>query len=158
MRHISVRKTAYVVFEPDEEELARIARDAGFQAIVERQERVVLISLAPEERRPLFFDAADSRQGGRLAAARTFANGASGVVFNTPFVLEAAAGPDGSGVRIRLCTEVRWDIARKFPQGACETSLLALFQQLVQDLSAGMVGLCGLPPRAHAGVMAKTAP
>jgi hypothetical protein len=143
MRHISVNNTNYVLFEPDEEALTKIAIEAGFRVQIEKQERVYLISLAPQVRKQMFFDAADTRQTGRLAAARTFINGVSGAVFNTPFVLEALAGP---GVRIRLAIEVRWDLARKYPQGASETSLLMLFQQLVQDLAAGMVGVCGVPP------------
>ncbi len=144
MRHFTVKNTAYVLFEPSEEELGRIASEAGFRAGIERRERVFLISLLPAERRPMFFDAADQRQAVRLAAARTFASGATGVVYNTPFVLESLTGP---GVSVRLATEVRWDMARRFPQGPTEASLLALFQQLVQDLAAGMVGLCGLPAK-----------
>ena len=142
MRHFTVNNTAYVLFEPDEEEIARIAAEAGFRAQIERRERVFLISLMPAARKPMFFDAADSRQTARLAAARTFASGTTGAVYNTPFVLESFTGP---GTAVRLATEVRWDLARKFPQGPCETSVLMLFQQLVQDLAAGMVGVCNLP-------------
>ena len=152
MRHISVNNTNYVLFEPDEEALAKIAIEAGFRVQIEKQERVFLISLAPQVRKQMFFDAADTRQTGRLAAGRTFINGVSGAVYNTPFVLESLAGP---GVRIRLATEVRWDVARKYPQGACETSLLMLFQQLVQDLAAGMVGVCGMPQSLVQGPRSK---
>ena len=151
MRHFSVKNTAYVLFEPSEEELERIAREAGFKAGIEKRERSVLISLAPEQRKPMFFDAADQRQALRLAAARTFANGSTGVVFNTPFVLESISGAlaGGSNVSVRLPTEIRWDFARRFPHGPSEASLLSLFQQLVQDLSQGMVGLCGMPSTDH---------
>jgi len=152
MRHLSINRTAYVLFEPDRDELLRIATEAGFQAEVERQKRVYLVSLVPVAARPMFFDAAETRQAPRLAAARTFVNGATGVVFNTPFVLEFLAGPR---VRIRVSTEMRWDLARKFPQGACETSLLVLFQQLVQDLATGMVGVCGLATRARQVAVAR---
>jgi len=143
MRYFTVNRTAYVLFEPDEEEVRAVAQNAGFQVWIERQERVMLINLVPGSRQAMFFDASDSRQTARLAAARTFASGMTGSVFNTPFALEP--GPDG-GVCVRLATEVRWDQARKFPQGPSETSILALFHQLVQDLASGMVGLCGAPP------------
>ncbi len=150
MRHFKVKNTAYVLFEPDEEELTRIAGEAGFQAEVERRERVCMISLLPRERGSMFFDAADKRQAARLAVARTFASGSTGVVYNTPFVLETGAE---SRLSVRIATEVRWDAARKYPQGPTESSLLSLFQQLVQDLSTGMVGLCGTPAQhaAQAG-------
>ncbi len=151
MRHFSVNGTAYVLFEPDQEELTRIANESGFQVEIERQPRVLLLSLNPSVPRSVFFDAADTRQGARLAAARTFVNGTTGVVYNTPFVMESLAGP---GINVRLCTEVRWDVARKFPRGACETSVLLLFQQLVQDLATGMVGVCGMPPKPRPAVPA----
>ena len=149
MRHFKVKNTAYVLFEPDEQELARVAGAAGFQVKIERRPRVLLISLVPKEERPMFFDAADRRQASRLAMARTFANGTTGVVFNTPFVLEPSPG-SAAGILLRMATEVRWDLARKFPQGPAESSVLSLFQQLVQDLAAGMVGLCGLPAEGRA--------
>jgi hypothetical protein len=152
MRHLSINGTSYVLFEPEQEELSRIAGEAGFQAEIEARERVVLISLLPVSPRAMFFDAADGRQGARLAAARTFADGLTGVVFNTPFVVEFL---HGAGLRVRLSTEVRWDLARKFPQGACETSVLVLFQQLVQDLSSGMVGVCGAGPRQRPQIAAR---
>jgi hypothetical protein len=151
MRHLSINGTAYVLFEPERDELLRITTEAGFQAEVERQERVVLVSVLPVAPRPMFFDAAETRQAPRMAAARTFASGATGVVFNTPFVLEFLGG---SSVRIRISTEIRWDVARKFPHGACETSLLVLFQQLVQDLATGMVGVCGMAPSARSRALA----
>lgn len=143
MRHFSVRNTPYVLFEPEEEELVRIAAEAGFQAQVSRKQRALIIRLTPREPRSMFFDAADNRHCSRLAIARTFASGATGVVFNTPFVLESASE---SRISVRLSTELRWDVARRFPQGPTETSVLALFQQLVEDLAAGMVGLCGAAP------------
>lgn len=152
MRHLSINGTAYVLFEPEADELLRIATEAGFQAEVERQQRVVLISLLPVAPRPMFFDAAEVRQAARLAAARTFVSGATGVVYNTPFVIEFLGG---QGVRIRIGTEMRWDLARKFPHGACETSLLVLFQQLMQDLATGMVGVCGISPKARAAALAR---
>jgi hypothetical protein len=148
MRHFSVNNTNYVVFEPDEETIAKIAIEAGFRVQIERQERVLRILLLPQARKPMFFDAADTRQVARLAAARTFVNGLTGVVYNTPFVIESFTGP---GVSVRLGTEMRWDQARKFPQGACETSVMVLFQQLVQDLAASMVGVCGMPQAAVQG-------
>ncbi len=149
MRHQSINGTAYVLFEPDREELLRIATEAGFQAEVERQQRVVLVSLLPIAPRPMFFDAAETRQTARLAAARTFVSGATGVVYNTPFAIEFLGG---QGVRVRIGTEMRWDTARKFPHGACETSLLVLFQQLMQDLATGMVGVCGAAPKARPAI------
>lgn len=152
MRHISVNNTNYVLFEPDEEALAKIAVEGGFRVQIEKQERVCLITLVPQARKPMFFDAADNRQTARLAAARTFVNGTTGMVFNTPFLIESFNGP---AVQIRLVTEVRWDVARKYPQGPCETSVLMLFQQLVQDLATGMVGVCGMPPGAVQGPRAK---
>ncbi len=135
-----VSNTAYVLFEPDEEQLARIAAQAGFRVEIRQKERASLIALVPLGRRPMFFDATDARQAPKLAVARTFASAATGMVFNTPFVLESLTGP---GVQVRLVKQVRWDQARKFPHGPSESSLLALFQQLVQDLATGMVGLCG---------------
>lgn len=153
MRHFTVNHTPYVLFEPDEEELTRIATEAGFQVEISRQPRVMLIGLVPMGNRSMFFDAADSKQTARLAAARTFTNGSTGVVFNTPFVLEGLTGP---GVRVRLATEIRWDLARKFPQGPCETSILLLFQQLLQDLSTGMVGVCGVPAKLRMVTAAPT--
>ena len=148
MRQFTVKNTEYLLFEPDGEELARIGEKAGFQVEIEQRERALLISLFPEERRPMFFDAADPRQASLLAAARTFVSGATGVVFNTPFVLEPSNGP---GITVRLPIELRRDLARKFPHGPSEASLLALFHQLVQDLAAGMVGVCGLPARSQIG-------
>ncbi len=147
MRHFKVKNTAYVLFEPEEEELLRIAGEAGFQAEIQRHERALLISLIPKEPRMMLFDAADRRQAARLALARTFASGPTGVVYNTPFVLEAATD---ARVAVRIATEVRWDTARKFPQGPSESSVLSLFQQLVQDLATGMVGLCGAPAQGLA--------
>src|SRR5512140_1225923 len=99
MRHFSVNGSAYVLFEPDHEELTRVANESGFQIDIERQPRVLLITLTPAAPRPVFFDAADPRQASRLAAARTFVNGASGAIFNTPFAIETLAGP---GIAVRL--------------------------------------------------------
>ena len=141
-----------MLFEPDEGELLRIAGDAGFQAQVEKRERVLLITLTGQAQRSMFFDAADKRQAARLAAARTFASGATGAVFNTPFAVEAG---DDFALLVRMATEVRWDTARKYPQGPTESSILSLFQQLVQDLSTGMVGLCGRKTAAAAAVQPK---
>lgn len=142
MELFTVKDTTYVLFEPDMEELQRIAAEAGFEAGITKQERALLISLLPEYRRPMFFDAADSRQTARLAEARTFVSGTTGAVFNTPFVLEPLSGP---GITVRMATEVRQEVTRNFPLGPSEASLLALFHQLVEDLAAGMVGVCGLP-------------
>jgi hypothetical protein len=146
MRHFTVNHTPYVLFEPDPEEIVRVAAEAGFQADIERRPRVLLIRLTAPGHRPMFFDAADPRQGARLASGRTFVSGSTGTVYNTPFVLDWNSGP---GVVVRMCTEVRWDIARKYPHGPCETSLLLLFQQLAQDLAGGMVGMCGTALRLH---------
>lgn len=147
MRHISVNRTPYVLFEPDPDALVKIGTEAGFEVEIERLERVLLVILQPNPPRSLFFDASDTRQVSRLAAARTFANGTTGAVYNTPFALETRGN---AGLVVRISTEVRWDQARKYPQGACETSLLLLFQQLVSDLASGMVGLCGVPPSGAA--------
>lgn len=142
MRQFTVKNTEYLIFEPDQEELVRIAEESGFRVEIEQQARAWLISLFPEEPRPMFFDAADPRQVSLLAAARTFVSGTTGAVFNTPFSLEPGNGP---GITVRMATEVRREMASKFPHGPIEASLLALFHQLVQDLAAGMVGVCGLP-------------
>ena len=77
------------------------------------------------QRRHMFFDAADPRQAGRMAAARTFVSGNTGTVFNTPFALEALSS---AGIGVRLATEVRQDLTRKFPHGPSEASLVELFQ------------------------------
>ncbi len=144
MQLFTVKDTTYVLFEPDQEELQQIAAEAGFQTEIQKQQRALLISLLPVERRPMFFDAANPRQVGRLAAARTFVSGSTGTVFNTPFALEPLSS---AGIGVRLATEVRQDLTRSFPHGPSEASLMELFQQLVEDLAAGMVGVCGLPPQ-----------
>ncbi len=146
MREFVAKNTEYMIFEPDQVELVRIAEEAGFQVEIDRQQRAWLISLFPNERRPMFFDAADPQQTSLLAAARTFVSGSTGAVFNTPFSIEPSTGP---GIVVRLSTEIRRDQARNLPHGPTEASLVALFQQVVQDLAAGMVGVCGLPSKVR---------
>ena len=144
MQLFTVKNTTYVLFEPDLEELQRIAAEAGFQAAIQKQKRALLISLLPGQQQSMFFDAADPSQVGRLAAARTFVSGSTGTVFNTPLALESLNGP---GIGVRVATEVRQDLTHRFPHGPSDASLMELFQQLVEDLAAGMVGVCGLPPQ-----------
>ena len=144
MQLFTVKNTTYVLFELDPDELQRIAAEAGFQTEIQKQKRALLISLLPVQRQSMFFDAADPRQASRLAAARTFVSGSTGTVFNTPFALEPLSS---AGIGVRLATEVRQDLTRKFPHGPSEASVVELFQQLVKDLAAGMVGVCGLPPQ-----------
>src|SRR5579885_2449909 len=149
MQVLEAGKYKYLLLELDQEILANIARETGFQHKIENQQRGLLLDLVAADRVAplLLFDAADPGNLGWFSRCQFYVDGKTGAVLQTPILV--ANQKDRSGHT--LSHSIRLQIAKELPasfrlpgkQPVTEQTIYAVLYNLLNALLNTGVGVCG---------------
>lgn len=141
----------YLLLELDPESIGNIARQAGFEAKIEDQQRFVSIDLLAADRQAplLLFDAADPGNLGWFSRCQFYVDGKSGAVLQTPLSLANQRDKNGRAlphaVRVQIAKELPGTFRMPGRQPVNEQVVYMVLVNLLNALLKTGVGVCGGP-------------
>lgn len=138
-----------VYLELDPEIIAKIAEQAGFVCQITDALRTLVAELAaPARESPLLlFDAADPGNLGWFSRCQFYADGTSGAVLQTPFlianVLERHGRPSPTAIRLQILKELPAGFRLPGRQQVTEQLVYATLAAFLAALAQTGVAICG---------------
>jgi hypothetical protein len=141
----------FILLELEPEVLVGIAKQAGFEPVLEDGKRTVWLDLtaAGREAPLLLFDAADPGNLGWFSRCQFYVDGQNGHVLQTPITVanrkdqSGRAAPDGIRVQFSKELPVSFRLPGKGP--VTEQTVYAVFLSFLNALLHTGVGVCGGP-------------
>ncbi len=140
-------KLIFLELQPDE--VAGIARQAGFEARAKDGDRFIQLDLsAPTREGPLLlFDASDAANLGWFSRCQFYVDGCSGAVLQTPITLankrDRGGRAQSNSVRLLISKELPADFRLPGNQPLTETVFYHLFFNFLNGLTTNGVAICG---------------
>ncbi|MGH9609933.1 MAG: hypothetical protein ACRD34_09685 [Bryobacteraceae bacterium] len=141
----------YLLLELDQEFVANIAREAGFQHRIEDRQRALSIDLIAVEREAplLLFDAAEPANLGWFSRCQFYVDGATGSVLQTPLWLanqrDRQGRPIPNAIRLQIPKELPGQFRMPGRQAVSEQVIYAVFFNFLNALTNTGVAVCGGP-------------
>jgi hypothetical protein len=140
-----------IYLELDPELITTIAAQAGFECELADGSRAMVLELsAPSREGPLLlFDAADPANLGWFSRCQFYADGKTGAVLQTPFVLANLKDRNGklvpSGIRLQILKELPMGFRMPGRQQVNEQLVYSALAALLMALAQSGVAICGGP-------------
>lgn len=138
-----------LLLELDQEFVANIAKQAGFEFKIEESQRSLSIDLNAAERQAplLLFDAADPGNLGWFSRCQFYVDGRNGAVLQTPMSLANQRDRSGRAlphaVRLQIKKELPTSFRLPGKQPVTEQMVYAVLYNLLNALMNTGVGVCG---------------
>ena len=138
-----------LLLELDQEFVANIAKQAGFEFKIEESQRSLSIDLNAAERQAplLLFDAADPGNLGWFSRCQFYVDGRNGAVLQTPISLANQRDRTGRtlphAVRLQIKKELPTSFRLPGKQPVTEQMVYAVLYNLLNALMNTGVGVCG---------------
>jgi hypothetical protein len=151
MQVLEAGKYKYLLLELDQEILANIARETGFQHKIENQQRGLLLDLVAADRVAplLLFDAADPANLGWFSRCQFYVDGRTGSVLQTPLWIANQLDPEGrpvpNAVRVQIPKELPATFRMPGRQTVTEQAVYAVLFNFLRALTQTGVAVCGGP-------------
>jgi hypothetical protein len=142
---------SYIYLELDPELITKIAEQAGFECEVLDGPRAMVLELsAPAREGPLLlFDAAEPANLGWFSRCQFYADGKTGAVLQTPFVLANMRDRSGrvlpSALRLQILKELPSEFRMPGRQQVNEQLVYSALAALLMGLTQSGVAICGGP-------------
>jgi len=149
MQVLQAGEQQLVYLELDPEIVVKIAEEAGFVCEISDGPRTLVAELAaPGREGPLLlFDAADPANLGWFSRCQFYADGSSGAVLQTPFVLanvtERGGKASPGAVRLQIVKELRAEFRLPGRQPATEQLVYSALAAFLAALTQTGVAICG---------------
>jgi len=149
MQELQAGGQQLVFLELDPELISKIAQQAGFSSKVTESARAMLIELTAENRESplLLFDAADPANLGWFSRCQFYADGNSGAILQTPFVVGNMADRNGranaSAVRLQVVKELPASFRLPGKQQVSEELVYSVLANFLTALTQTGVAICG---------------
>lgn len=140
-----------ILLEFENEVLASIAKQAGFECRLEEDKRVVVLELStPNRQTPLLlFDAADPANLGWFSRCQFYVDGQNGSVMQTPISVANRKDPSGNflpnAITVQLTKELPASFRLPGKSPVSEQTVYAVLYNLLTALTNTGVGVCGGP-------------
>jgi hypothetical protein len=149
MQVLSAGDHKFLLLELDQDFVANIAKQAGFEYKIEENARWMFIDLIASGRQAplLLFDAADPSNLGWFSRCQFYVDGKSGLVLQTP--ISVANQKDRSGhtlphsIRLQISKELPASFRLPGKQPVSEQMVYAVLNNLLNALLNTGVGVCG---------------
>jgi hypothetical protein len=150
MQFLRAGEQQLIALELEHEVITGLAKQAGFDCILEEEPRRLILELTPSGSKDplLLFDAADPANLGWFSRCQFYVDGRTGTVLQTPLGLANCRDEEG-----RLKQSVKISIAKELPAGfhlpgqqaVTEQVVYALLYNLLVALRNTGVAVCGGP-------------
>jgi len=150
MQFLRAGEQQFLLLELEQEVIAGLAKQAGFDCVIQDEERRLVLDLTPSGAHDplLLFDAADSANLGWFSRCQFYVDGRTGAVLQTPLSIANCRDQEG-----RLKQSVRVSVAKELPAGfhlpgqqaVNEQVVYALLYNLLAALRNTGVAVCGGP-------------
>lgn len=140
-----------IYLELDPELVTTIAAQAGFECEVADGPRAMVLELSASSREGplLLFDAADPANLGWFSRCQFYADGRTGMVLQTPFVLantrDRSGRPVTSAIRLQILKELPVGFRMPGRQQVNEQVVYSALAALLMGLQKNGVAICGGP-------------
>lgn len=149
MQVLSAGDHKFLLLELEQDFVANIAKQAGFEYKIEENARWMFIDLLASGRQAplLLFDAADPSNLGWFSRCQFYVDGKSGLVLQTP--ISVANQKDRSGhtlphsIRLQISKELPASFRLPGKQPVSEQMVYAVLNNLLNALLNTGVGVCG---------------
>jgi hypothetical protein len=138
-----------ILLELDNDFIANLVKQAGFEFKLEDRQRALLLELMASERQSplLLFDAADPGNLGWFSRCQFYVDGSTGAVLQTPISLANQRDRSGhtlpNSVRIQISKELPATFRLPGKQPVTEQLVYAVLYNLLNALLNTGVGVCG---------------
>jgi hypothetical protein len=138
-----------LLLELDQEFVANIAKQAGFEHRISETHRTLSLELsAPDRQSPLLlFDAADPGNLGWFSRCQFYVDGSTGAVLQTPITVANQRDRSGrtlpNSIRLQISKELPTSFRMPGKQAVSERMVYAVLFNLLNALLNSGVGVCG---------------
>jgi hypothetical protein len=149
MQVVQAGQHRLILLELDPETVIDVARQSGFEADLEEDERQVTLELvAPDRDAPLLlFDAADPANLGWFSRCHFYVEARTGAVMQTPLFLANQRDPLGrptqTSIRVQIAKELPESFRLPGKQPVTEQMVYAVLYNFLNALLTVGVGVCG---------------
>lgn len=149
MQVLQAGQHKFLLLELDQEFVANLAKQAGFELKLEEVKRSLVLDLTATDREAplLLFDAADPGNLGWFSRCQFYVDGSTGCVMQTPIYLANAKDRSGhtlpQSVRLQIAKEIPVGFRLPGRQPVNEHMIYAVLYNLLTALLNVGVGVCG---------------